>query len=241
MPPADRQVKFEQADGGTLFLDEIAEMPLPQQAKLLRVIQEREVERLGSQTPISVNVRILTATNRNLTDEVKAGNFREDLFYRLNVIPLHIPALRERTGDIQPIARHLLKKHTKTGQNSPDSFTHEAEASLLHYHWPGNIRELDNVVHRACVISAGQQIEAADLLLPVSLPAATQKTMGNEPQTANFDELPVNSRKKAEFKVIYDTLARHHGHRGDAAAELGITTRMLRYKLARMRELGIET
>ncbi|MCL6270126.1 sigma-54 dependent transcriptional regulator [Sansalvadorimonas sp. 2012CJ34-2] len=234
--------KFEQANNGTLFLDEIAEMPLPQQAKLLRVIQEREVERLGSHTPISVNVRILAATNRDLADEVRAGNFREDLYYRLNVIPLHIPALRERPGDIQPIARHLLKAHASTRQSGPEKFSPDAETSLLQYHWPGNIRELDNVVQRACVMSAGNQIEATDLLLPVSL--ATRQQNKNEetnPEPVSFDDLPVNSRKKAEFKVIFETLAKHHGHRGDAAAELGITTRMLRYKLARMRELGIET
>ncbi len=250
---ANRQMgKFEQADGGTLFLDEIAEMPLSQQAKLLRVLQEREVERLGSQDPIDVNIRVLTATNRNLDDEVRAGNFREDLFYRLNVIPLHIPPLRERPVDILPIARHLLAKHSHSGPSRPEAFSPLAETSLQQYSWPGNIRELDNIVHRACVISQGSQIQAEDLMLPSrelsdkkpeqpseQRPELTPEQLDS--QTADFNNLPVGSRKKAEFRVIHETLNKHHGHRGDTANELGITTRMLRYKLAQMRELGIET
>ena len=235
------QGKFEQAHGGTLFLDEIAEMPLPQQAKLLRVIQEREVERLGSQSPTAVNVRIIAATNRDLSKEILAGNFREDLFYRLNVFPLHIPALRERTEDISLLSMRLLHRHTYGRKDLPKDFTQNALNSLIGYEWPGNIRELDNVIQRACVICPDKLITANDLLLPSDSPnqGKMESALPVSEAHLQIDALPMNAHKRAEYKTTLKILAENHGHRGDTAEALGITTRMLRYKIAKLRDLGV--
>ena len=154
--------KFEQAQGGTLLLDEISEMSLPLQAKLLRVLQEREVERLGGRDLIQLDVRVLATSNRHLREEVAAGRFREDLFYRLNVFPLTLPALRERPRDILPLARHLMERHLRGGEILPP-FEPEAEARLLAHRWPGNVRELDNLMQRALILCNGERIGAADI------------------------------------------------------------------------------
>jgi two-component system response regulator FlrC len=155
--------KFEQAQGGTLLLDEISEMPLLLQAKLLRVLQEREVERLGSRKTITLDTRVLATTNRNLRVEVAAGRFREDLYYRLNVFPLAIPALRERPADIAALARHLLARHTRAAGRALPSLSATAEARLRTHTWPGNVRELDNLVQRALILQPGDVIDEADL------------------------------------------------------------------------------
>src|SRR5215470_1369189 len=151
--------KFEQAQGGTLLLDEITEMPLGLQAKLLRVLQEREVERLGGRTPVALDVRVLATTNRNLRGEVSAGRFREDLYYRLNVFPLTTAPLRERRDDVLPLAMHVLNARCRPGERIP-ALSAEAAHVLLTHAWPGNVRELDNVMQRAMILTSGPVIGA---------------------------------------------------------------------------------
>jgi len=162
---ADRPGRFELADGGTIFLDEIAELPLSLQAKLLRVIQERTFEKVGSDVTVTVDVRILAATNRDIEKQVEKGEFRSDLFYRLNVLPLYIPPLRQRQEDIPELAEFFLKKSIKKTRNHFDGFSEEAMDTMLSYSWPGNVRELENCIERACVIGTGNLIEAEDLFL----------------------------------------------------------------------------
>lgn len=220
--------KFELADGGTLVLDEISEMPLPLQAKLLRVLQEREVERLGSNRRIKLNVRIIAATNKDLRDEVAAGRFREDLFYRLDVLPLRWPPLRERPEDILPMARHFMQKHAQQARNF--ELLPEAAQALLSYSWPGNVRELENVIQRALILARGIVLQPEDLMLP------GHQMRHIEPQGATLK----TSKKFAEFQHVLDTLRRFNGHRQHTAEALGVTTRALRYKLAAMREQGID-
>lgn len=157
--------KFELADGGTIFLDEIGDMPLSLQVKLLRVIQEKEVERIGSASPKKVDVRIMAATNRNLEEKVKNGEFREDLFYRLNVFHIHIPPLRERPRDIIPLAELFLKKYSFELNKKIKGFSEEAKRLLLSYSWPGNVRELENVVERACVLCDSDLIERRHIMV----------------------------------------------------------------------------
>ncbi|MCL2232439.1 MAG: sigma 54-interacting transcriptional regulator [Treponema sp.] len=162
---AARHGRFELADGGTIFLDEIAELPLGLQAKLLRVIQERKFEKVGSDTTITVDIRILAATNRDIEKQVEKGEFRSDLYYRLNVLPLYIPPLRQRPQDILLLAEFFLKKSMKKTRNNFNGFSEEAEEAMLSYSWPGNVRELENCIERACVIGKGEFIEAEDIFL----------------------------------------------------------------------------
>ncbi|GHV65190.1 hypothetical protein AGMMS49587_19020 [Spirochaetia bacterium] len=162
---AKRQGRFELADGGTIFLDEIADIPLPLQAKLLRVIQEKTFEKVGSDSSITVNVRILAATNKDIEALVEKGEFRNDLYYRLNVLPLYIPPLRQRQGDIPELAVFFLKKFTGEAKKQFEGFSNEAMGTMLSYSWPGNIRELENCVERACVIGKGRWIGREDLFL----------------------------------------------------------------------------
>jgi two-component system, response regulator FlrC len=239
--------KFEQADKGTLLLDEISEMPLGLQAKLLRVLQEREVERVGGKKPVAVDIRILATSNRDMAAEVAAGRFREDLFYRLNVFPLAIPALRERPGDIVPLARHFLAMHgarlgrmTKIGAG--------AAAKLAAHAWPGNVRELENIMQRALILAPGEVIEAEHLLLPASGAVVPPMPASAVPPAPTF-ALPVESQpivstgspanmKDLERQHILDTLAKVGGSRKKAIDLLGISERTLRYKLAQYREEG---
>ncbi|MCB1843504.1 MAG: sigma 54-interacting transcriptional regulator, partial [Halioglobus sp.] len=223
--------KFEQAEGGTLLLDEISEMDLSLQAKLLRVIQEREVERIGGRRTISLDVRVLATTNRNLRQSVSDGTFREDLYYRLNVFPLRIPPLRERPGDILPLTELAIARHHNTSGPRP-KLAESAIARLLAYDWPGNVRELDNLVQRSLILLCGATVHAADLAFEetdVAVPAATSSTVGNLQHEV----------KEHEYERIRDALDVHHGKRSAAAEALGISARTLRYKLARMREAGI--
>ena len=162
---ASRHGRFEMADTGTIFLDEIGELPLALQSKLLRVIQERAFEKVGSDSTVSVDVRILAATNRDIEKQVEKGEFRNDLYYRLNVLPLYIPPLRQRPEDIPELADFFLKKNIKATKNDFDGFTQEAMDTMLSYSWPGNVRELENCIERACVIGKGKRIEAEDLFL----------------------------------------------------------------------------
>jgi Nif-specific regulatory protein len=172
---ANRQGRFEAADGGTIFLDEIAEIPLALQAKLLRVIQEKTFEKVGSDVSVTVNVRILAATNKDIEDQVKKGEFRGDLYYRLNVLPLYIPPLRQRPEDILELASFFLKKFMMETKKQFRGFSDEAMEVILSYAWPGNIRELENCVERACVIGKGGWIQREDLFLKTATPLIDQE------------------------------------------------------------------
>lgn len=238
--------KFELANGGTLLLDEISEMDLTLQAKLLRVLQEREVERLGGKKTIELDVRVLATSNRNLKKEVVEGRFREDLFYRLNVFPLQLTTLSERKDDILPIAEKLVSKWT--GGRSPGlSFSEAAKGRLLAHHWPGNVRELDNVIQRALILCRGETIESEDIFFE-------SLEVGSEPVASSsgcISETPIQTHssesknlgedlRTREHQLIIDVLAEFKGNRKKAAEKLGISARTLRYKLARMREQGVD-
>ncbi|WP_115708665.1 sigma-54-dependent transcriptional regulator [Legionella sainthelensi] len=220
--------KFEQAQGGTLLLDEVSEMPLSLQAKLLRVLQEKEVERIGANKTINLDVRILATTNRLLKDEVKAGRFREDLFYRLNVFPLQWHPLRERKNDIIPLANYLTRKHCQHKQPVVPVISPAAQKLMLAYPWPGNARELDNVIQRALVLQTQGIIEAEHLQLSLNAPLVPDTS-----STAHSKNLQVH-----EFELIEKTLLENEGNRQKVAALLGVSERTLRYKLAKMREEG---
>lgn len=220
--------KFEQAQGGTLLLDEITEMPIALQSKLLRVLQERELERVGGHKTISLDIRVLATSNRQLQEEVKAGRFREDLFYRLNVFPLQLPALRERPRDILPLARYFLAKYAGRDGKALPVIAADAAQALTQHAWPGNIRELENVVQRALILSPGNTIQAEHLLLP---PAQAQTTT-MEPDRP--DDI-----KALEQEHILSTLAACNGVRKLAAERLGMSERTLRYKLQQYREAGL--
>ncbi|MGB0936170.1 MAG: sigma-54-dependent transcriptional regulator [Colwellia sp.] len=294
--------KFEQAQGGTILLDEITEMDLNLQAKILRVLQEREVERLGGRKTIQLNVRVIATSNRNLIEAVKAGIFREDLYYRLNVFPLTWLPLCDRAGDILPLAQHLIEHHKSnlSEVNSNDSkpnnraftFTQAAQEKLITYNWPGNVRELDNVIQRALIVTNSEEIDAQDLLIEQfaisheardnssssvfsdhSAPASAihssdfNSSLHKENYKASIDSAKAvehsnvedssaiperssqamvkpeklgNELKMQEHQIILETLHACHGSRKAVAERLGISPRTLRYKLARMRDNGIE-
>ena len=237
--------KFEQANGGTLLLDEISEMDIGLQAKILRVIQEREVERLGGRKTIDLDVRIIATTNRNLAEQVKSGGFREDLFYRLSVFPLQWLPLRERKQDIVPLAQKLLQMHTAKMGRPPVDLAPTALAALLQHQWPGNVRELDNVMQRALIMQPGTVIADFHLRLDpfadasaslLRAPAASDEVVTAEFSSGNVLEGDLQRR---EFEIIADTLRTENGSRKQTAEKLGISPRTLRYKLARMRDVGI--
>jgi two-component system response regulator FlrC len=233
--------KFEQAQGGTLLLDEISEMSLPLQAKLLRVLQEREVERLGGRELIQLDVRVLATSNRRLREEVAAGRFREDLFYRLNVFPLTLPALRERARDILPLARHLMARHLRQGESLPQ-FEPEAEARLLSHRWPGNVRELDNLMQRALILCDGERIRSADIHFEALDGAAVPPPGAGLVPPADdnaVDRRLSDDLRNVEEQMILDALRSGQGSRKQAAQILGISPRTLRYKLQKLRESGV--
>lgn len=221
--------KFEQAEGGTLLLDEISEMPLELQAKLLRVLQEREVERVGGHKTIKLDIRVLATSNRDMLALVKSGQFREDLYYRLNVFPIVIPALRERPLDIEPLAQRILEATIAESKQFPCKLTKAAVTKLTQYSWPGNIRELENVMQRA-IILATDTIEAKHINLPEagSYQEADEKI--SEPSSQDI--------KTIERKHILETLAAVNGSRKLAVKRLGISERTLRYKLQQYRIMG---
>lgn len=226
--------KFEQAQHGTLLLDEITEMPLGLQAKLLRVLQEREVERLGSRQSIALDVRVLATTNRSLRTEVAAGRFREDLYYRLNVFPLQLSPLRERRDDVLPLAMRLLTTRSKPGTRIP-ALSADAAHRLLTYPWPGNVRELDNVMQRALILVNGSVIEAEHIHFEYEMSPCTPEAHVRGESAVLSDSL-----ESAERGLIMEALRIGNGNRRDAAERLGISQRTLRYKLARLREAGID-
>lgn len=224
--------KFEQADGGTLLLDEISEMPLDLQAKLLRVLQEREVERVGGHQIIKLDFRLLATSNRNMPNMVRHGKFREDLYYRLNVFPIQIPALRERPLDIEPLAQQFMKRvKAESPQYYCRSLSQEAIDILIQYHWPGNVRELENVMQRAMILAVNTTaVEAGHINLTTSCIDPQQVDIPVE--NAPFD------MKALERKHIMDTLAAVNGSRKLAVQRLGISERTLRYKLQQYRANG---
>ncbi|MGY8809765.1 MAG: sigma-54-dependent transcriptional regulator [Pseudomonadales bacterium] len=243
--------KFEQANGGTLLLDEISEMPLSLQAKLLRVLQEREVERVGGRKLIQLDIRIIATTNRDLPADVAAGRFREDLYYRLGVFPLQWQALRERPGDILPIAERLLAKHSRKMNMSAVRFASAAVQALQVHAWPGNVRELDNAIQRALVLHQGGTIQPHDLCLTVAPGAAVtasavrpldpipEQPAAAAPQHTSAGVLGAGVKQR-EYQMIIDVLRSEHGKRKEAADRLGISPRTLRYKLAQMRDAGLD-
>ena len=230
--------KFEQAQGGTLLLDEITEMDLGLQAKLLRVLQEKEVERLGSRKIIPLDVRVIATSNRELRQAVSEGGFREDLFYRLNVFPLRWRPLAQRPGDILPIARHLLARHAQAQGLAVPELSGAAASRLQAHGWPGNVRELDNVIQRALILLQGSVLEADALIFDtqeLDWPAATPPGLVVEALGGLGGEL-----RQQEQQIILETLGACQGSRKAVAEQLGISPRTLRYKLARMREQGID-
>jgi two-component system response regulator FlrC len=228
--------KFEQAQGGTILLDEITEMDLGLQAKILRVLQEREVERLGGRKTISLDVRVIATSNRNLKEAVKAGVFREDLYYRLNVFPLTWLPLAERVDDIFVLAQHLVSRHCQASGQINVEFSAAARSKLNAYHWPGNVRELDNVIQRALILHSDNIIDATDLLIENF---ETSTVVESENTTVSDDKLGSELRLQ-EHQIILDTLQACQGSRKEVAERLGISPRTLRYKIAKMRESGIE-
>ncbi|WP_112196372.1 sigma-54 dependent transcriptional regulator [Pseudomonas sp. LG1E9] len=234
--------KFEQADGGTILLDEISEMPLGLQAKLLRVLQEREVERVGARKPIQLDIRVVATTNRDLAGEVAAGRFREDLFYRLSVFPLAWRPLRERPADIVPLAERLLNNHVKKMKHAQARLSAEAQACLISYPWPGNVRELDNAIQRALILQQGGLIQPQDFCLSMGSGAAPLPTLAPAPVVAEAEPGGAlgDDLRRREFQMIIDTLRAERGRRKEAAERLGISPRTLRYKLAQMRDAGMD-
>jgi two-component system response regulator FlrC len=251
--------KFEQAQNGTLLLDEVTEMPLSLQAKLLRVLQEREVERVGGKKPVSLNIRVVATSNRDMADAVSKGVFREDLYYRLNVFPILIPALRQRVNDVLALARHFVVDQAGTIGRGAMRFSHAAEQALQAYYWPGNIRELVNVVQRALIMAPGDTIEpehlglsattpkvaAISAVVPEVVPATATPSLPGfavpaesafvEPVHARNDNL---SMRDLEREHILRTLTEVKGSRKKAIELLGISERTLRYKLQQYREEG---
>ncbi|MCR8913787.1 sigma-54-dependent Fis family transcriptional regulator [Marinobacter panjinensis] len=260
--------KFEQANGGTILLDEISEMDLSLQSKLLRVLQEREVERVGGRKTIVLDVRVIATTNRDLSDHVREGKFREDLYYRLTVFPMHWQPLRERALDIMPLATALLKAHCRKMKLTGVTFAPDARNALMTHRWPGNVRELDNAIQRALVLHQGNVIHAGDLCLELGITgrmdsgsaSVTPGQVAPEPPSVavaqtgekttdqstgkGFEDLASTSLgdevRQREFRIIIQALKKERGRRNRAAEQLGISPRTLRYKLAQMRDAGID-
>lgn len=249
--------KFEQAQGGTLLLDEISEIDAGLQAKLLRVLQEREIERLCGSDSIPLDVRVLASSNRDLRQEVAAGRFRADLYYRLHVFPVHLPPLRERLDDVLPLAEAFIAKHAGLGPEGVE-LDETARGRLLGHDWPGNVRELENVIQRAMILADEARISADDLVIePVPAAPATRTVAPAETADGAPEPTPAGGRvngahrseaegaatlgdnlREREFRLIMDTLRACRGNRKRAAEKLGISDRTLRYRVARLRKEG---
>lgn len=232
--------KFELADGGTILLDEITEMQLHLQAKLLRVIQEREVDLVGGLKPIPINVRVIATTNRDVKSMVDKGDFRQDLYYRLNIIPVKIPALRHRTDDIVLLAQHFIEKYNAVDGRNVKGLTKEALSCLEQLPFKGNVREMENIMRRAVLLSDGNWINVADLFLEDVSGANVAKSAASADVTEpiNFpNDFMGGSLKEVEQRVIYRTLNQTDGNRTHAAKILGISVRTLRNKLNEYKEL----
>ena len=227
---ARRIGKFEEASDGTLLLDEISEMDIGIQAKLLRAIQEKEIDRIGGKAPIKVNTRIIATSNRDLEAAVANGTFRQDLYYRLNVISLNIPDLKDRKGDITVLAKHFIKKYSELNELPMKDLSSDAEKALLNYDWPGNVRELENTMHRAVLMSTGDDIGVEAIMLPQSHKEEAEGAAPAVGQTV----------AGMERKLIIDTLKHTLGNRTTAANILGISIRTLRNKLKQYQDEGFD-
>ncbi|MED5436347.1 MAG: sigma-54 dependent transcriptional regulator, partial [SAR324 cluster bacterium] len=260
----DYRGKFEQAHTGTILLDEISEMALPLQAKLLRVLQEHQIDKVGGKEPIPVDVRVIATTNQNLMEMVDKGKFREDLYFRLNVIPLALPPLRDRMDDVPVLVTYFIKKHSKINSRDCPAVSRETLNILTNYHWRGNVRELENVMERALLLCNGEEIQPNHLLMSSQLGettinedlAAVQTQTSNTPahksadDTSTFTETQISteneglgievgmSMKEAEKRFIFKTLNETKGNRTHAAKTLGISIRTLRNKLNEYRAEG---
>jgi len=243
---ARRIGKFEQADGGTLLLDEISEMDLRLQAKLLRAIQEREIDRVGGTQPIRVNIRILATSNRRLQDAVRQGSFREDLFFRLNVVTLTLPPLRDRPEDIDSLAEYFGRRYAESNGLPARPFSPEARNLLLRHDWPGNVRELENTIHRAVLLSRGDVIgpEAISLMSDTGANAAADSISNSAAaavgRATSTDGLIGKTLADVERDLILDTLKHYLGNRTHAANILGISIRTLRNKLKQYSDAGVD-
>jgi two-component system response regulator PilR (NtrC family) len=225
----DKEGLFQAANGGSLFLDEVAELPLHMQVKLLRAIQERAIKPIGAQKETPMDIRILSATHKNLTKEIENGNFRQDLYYRINVIELHVPPLRERLEDLRLLAAHILNKLSRQwGENTPE-LTRHAVDKLKGYGFPGNVRELENVLERAATLCEGKTIDAVDLVLPESTPRPTLPAP-EEPSTGKLENYLDNKEKEAILKALEQT----RWNKTAAAKLLGLSFRQLRYRLKKL-------
>ncbi len=233
---ARRIGKFEEASSGTLLLDEISETDVKIQAKLLRAIQEKEIDRIGGKAPIKVDTRIIATSNRNLDECVKNGTFRQDLYYRLNVVNINIPPLKDRPDDIIVLAKHFAKKYSELNDIPLKEMTPAAEQKLLNYLWPGNVRELENTVHRAVLLSSGDKIDEDAILLD-DIDAVINPVAGTEMSGAEFVGSTVASMER---NLIIDTLKHTMGNRTTAANILGISIRTLRNKLKQYQDEGFE-
>lgn len=233
---ARRIGKFEEASCGTLLLDEISETDVKIQAKLLRAIQEKEIDRIGGKAPIKVDTRIIATSNRNLDECVKNGTFRQDLYYRLNVVNINIPPLKDRPDDIIVLAKHFAKKYSELNDIPLKEMTPAAEQKLLNYLWPGNVRELENTVHRAVLLSSGDKIDEDAILLD-DIDAVINPVAGTEMSGAEFVGSTVASMER---NLIIDTLKHTMGNRTTAANILGISIRTLRNKLKQYQDEGFE-
>ena len=250
----DHRGKFEQAHTGTILLDEISEMALPLQAKLLRVLQEHEIDKVGGKEPIQVDVRVVATTNRGMLEMVESGKFREDLYFRLNVIPLALPALRERMDDLPVLVEHFLDKHSRLNKRERPTVSPETMAILRDYRWRGNVRELENVVERALLLCDGKEIKPHNLLMhsqmgKQSINQDLARATTSQPTPESAEEIPESkdsalgievgmSMKEAEKKLIFETLRETGGNRTKAAKILGISIRTLRNKLNEYRAEG---
>jgi DNA-binding NtrC family response regulator len=238
-----REGRFELADGGTLLLDEIGEISPALQAKLLRVLEEEEFERVGGTSTLKVDVRVVATTNRDLAAEVSAGRFREDLYYRLHVLPLHLAPLRQRRADVLPLARHFARHYAEQNGRTVPGFTPAAQERLLAWHWPGNVRELENVVQRAVVLLSGDSVGESDLVF------GPRRGAADEPGPAGTDNgeralrlaYPLANRPLADIEreAILATLESTGGNKTEAARRLGVTARTLSNKMKLWRQLGL--
>jgi len=227
-----RMGHFERANGGTLFLDEISELSLPNQAKLLRALQEREVTRVGGTKTIALDVRVVAATNRNLDEMVEAGDFRQDLYYRVNIIPLQLPSLQERRSDIPLLVGHFISRVAQAEGEAPKTLSPEAMRKLMAYSWPGNVRELENMVERLMALTPGDVIDVDQL--PQTFSDAKPHDSGMFEAVISGDTPLTTAVEQFEGQVIGVALDRCGGNKSAAATMIGITRRMLRYKLERL-------
>lgn len=234
---ARRIGKFEEASEGTLLLDEISEMDIKIQAKLLRAIQEKEIDRIGGKSPIKVNTRIIATSNRNLSEAVKNGTFRQDLYYRLNVVNVNIPPLRERMDDVVVLAKHFAKKYSELNDIPLKPFSADAEKKLLNYRWPGNVRELENTIHRAVLLSTGNEIDENAVILDDISAIIENETIQTSSEKEAFAGKTLAGMERT---LIIDTLKHTMGNRTIAANILGISIRTLRNKLKQYQDEGLD-